>query len=272
MRYPLILLLLCATGFPLHAQAPGYMGKRLSFNAEGSSMIVLLGPTANNRGSQDRIYGDNGGGFALSWRAAGQFGYALSRKNQLSLAIDYTKTGMVLDNVLTPSLYDVSGTYNYDNHYLFYNLSALTARLGMRFYKTKKAAIAPLGNYNGWSLNATRVSGKILDKRTAYAYNGDLGHAPLGIDPVKTLLSISYESGANWIIADRILLNFGTRITVPLRMGHWIGIATDGYDYTPENYGSYQEANQLHFEDEALRRLSAHSLLSFYAGVGLLLF
>jgi hypothetical protein len=270
MRYPLILLLLLAAGTTMFAQAPGYMGKRFTFLAEGNTMFVLNGITANNRGLGE-TYGNTGGGLALSGRYGGQFGFALSRKHQLTLGMDYTKTGMILNELKTPTTLD-NGNNDYDIHYLFYNLNAVSARVGMRFFNTRKAGLAPMGSYNGWSIVGTRVKGEILDKQTYYPNGDGFGHRPLGINPVFSYLSLAYEGGVNWVIADRILLNVGTRIAVPFQIGRWIAFGTDETQYIPGTYDNYADANQLYFEDHVLNRISFHSMVTIYGGIGLLLF
>lgn len=255
----------------MFAQAPGYMGKRFTFLAEGNTMFVLNGVTANNKGL-GTTYGTTGGGFALSGRYGGQFGYALSRKHQLTLGFDYTKTGMVLDNLKTPVALD-NGSNDYDTHYLFYNLNAVSARLGMRFFDTHKAGLAPMGTYNGWSIVATHVKGKIIDKLTTYAYGDpEFGHKPLGINPVFNYLSLAYEGGINWVIADRILLNIGTRIAIPFQIGRWISNGTNSNAYIQDPLDDYVKSNQKYFNDVTLNRMAYHSLITVYGGIGLLLF
>ena len=111
------LLLLIAPG--LHAQIPGYLGKRFFLNVENWSMPAFQNPTANNRGWGD-TYGSTGGGFAFNTSWGVQLGYAVSRTRVLSLSADYMRTGMIL-NLYTPSQSFFAQGGEEDYHYLFYN-------------------------------------------------------------------------------------------------------------------------------------------------------
>lgn len=270
LKIPLYALLLCGA-LSAYAQAPGYLGKRFTLQADVHGVPGLGGPTADNRGSNH--YGDDGGGFAFNWRAGGQVGYAISRNRQVVLGVDYLKTGMLQD-AYTPYFDPFNETYSYDEHYLFYNLTGLTVHAGMRKFRLMKGALAPMGAYGGWQLQYTRVTGEILDKRTYY-YSGSSneGHAPLGIKPQMNFMALGLEFGTNYILADRVLLDVGARFNLPLSLG----LLSDKFkredNYgTPESADDYQKFNQDVFRENAAYRIWVHSLVTFHVGVGLLLF
>ncbi len=270
MKTSLYALLLCG-GLTAYAQAPGYLGKRFTLQADVHGVPGLGGPTADNRGSTH--YGDDGGGFAFNWRAGGQAGYAISRSRQLVLGVDYLKTGMIQD-AYTPYFDPFSETYNLDEHYLFYNLTGLTVHAGMRKFRLMKGALAPMGVYGGWQLQFTRVKGEILDKRTYY-YSGSSneGHAPLGIKPQMNFMALGLEFGTNYIVADRVLIDVGARFNLPLSAGLLFSKLEREDNYSrPEGPDDYKAYNQDIFRENAASRIWLHSLVTFRVGVGLLLF
>lgn len=271
MQRTLITLLCFALGsLPVFCQVPGYLGKRLSIQAEFHSLPALNGPTANNRGLQTH-YGDKGGGFAINWNAGLRAGYVISRSGQVIAQVDYFKTGMIQD-AYSPTSQSFGGQ-EYDTHNLFYNITGVTGGIGLRNFNTVKGGLAPMGRYNGFSLNATFLSGKILDKRTSYYNLFGEEHAPLGIDPKHILLSLGFETGVNFVIKDRLLLNVGARFNLPLSprvFRYAAGEEYDWYPYDPESNFTFAEGNTENFKTIAATRAALHNLVMLYIGIGLL--
>jgi hypothetical protein len=239
----------------INAQIPGYLGKRISLQADGQFIQTFLGPTANNRG---RIhYGEKGGGYAWNWRAGLSAGYALSRQKQLVVGYDYLVTGLSL-RVNTESydqVYDLTYT---DEHELFYNLEVNTITLGLRNFNPTKGGIAPFGKYKGWFLEYANITGKILDKKSYlqdYGYNRT-SHGPLGLSSKANLFTLGYAVGENIIIKDRFLLNIGARFRLPLNYGFWTHLERD-----------YEEGTDI-FAAYAKDKISFHSLLTINIGTG----
>lgn len=254
------------TGF---CQVPGYLGKKLSLQGEFHSFPALIGPTASNKGLQAH-YGEEGGGFGLNWSAGARVGYVTSRYGQAILLVDYLKTGMI-QTAYSPAA-GPFGDQGYDSHELFYNLTGFSGGIGMRKFSPSKGGIAPMGRYNGYSLSGTFLKGEILDKRTSY-YSGGGQHAPLGIDPKHFTLSFGYEFGANFIVKDRLLLNLGAKLNLPLspRILKYVLSEEGPWDpYSNVNDKTYSENNIENFKTLAVTRQAFHSFFMIYVGVGLL--
>jgi hypothetical protein len=260
------LLLMIAPG--LHAQIPGYLGKRFFLNAENWSMPALQNPTANNKGWGDNIYGSTGGGFAFNTTWSAQAGYAVSRTRVLSLSADYMRTGMILD-LYTPSQSFFAQSGEQDYHYLFYNLKGPGLTLGWYSFNPNKGSLAPMGFYNGWSLRAQFIQGEILDKRTSYYYLEDgVKHAPLGVESSKLIGSLGWEFGYNTIYFDRMVFSLGCRLSIPLNVRQLSYIMSES---TPE-FESYEETNQAEFDKAVVSRMALHNLANLKIGVGYLIF
>lgn len=270
LRTLVSLLALVLSSTAVLCQAPGYLGKRLSIQAELHSLPALNGPTANNRGLQTH-YGDKGGGFAMNWSAGLRAGYVYSRSGQVVASFDYLKTGMIQD-AYTPSNTQI-GFGEYDTHNLFYNITGLSGGIGLRSFNTEKGALAPMGRYTGFSLHANYLTGKILDKRTTYYNLFEEGHGPLGIDAQTLYFSLGVETGVNFVIKDRLLLNVGAKFNIPLSprvVRYAFGEEYDWYPYNPDSDLTFAEGNTENFKTLAATRASLHNLVMLYIGVGLL--
>ncbi|MFN0034348.1 MAG: hypothetical protein ACKVUS_04725 [Saprospiraceae bacterium] len=269
LRTFLALSLLAWVSATAFCQVPGYLGKRLTVQGELHSFPAMRGPTASNRGYSVH-YGDKGGGFGFNWSAGARLGYVTSRYGQVLLSVDYLKTGMI-QTAFSPAS-GFLGEEGYDSHELFYNVRGLTAGIGTRKFKSAKGGLAPMGRYSGYSLNATFLKGEILDKRTSYRFGGP-EHAPLGIDPKHVLLSLGYEFGSNFIVKDRLLLNVGAKLNIPLSpraFRHTFSEEESLWDPYYNNQEGKEDGNTDNFKTLAATRYGLHSLFMFYIGVGLL--
>ncbi|AEE53683.1 hypothetical protein [Haliscomenobacter hydrossis] len=252
----------------LPAQAPGYLGKRLSLQADLMAFPALGGPTAGNRGSV--FYGENGGGFAFNWKAGASLDYVVSRKRQVRLLLDVIKTGMS-ETYYTPSSSALVDGQN-DSHDLFFNLNGVSLGLGTRGYNLKKGALAPLGPYVGWSLRYTMITGEILDKRTSYAFRGP--HAPLGLDLKTNRFSLGYSFGSTLIVADNIILDFGANFNADIPIANEALDALNYGDEFPapiEPSGDYVKDNNKRYDKDVAFRVFKHSLFFFHVGAGFLI-
>lgn len=252
------------------AQAPGYLGKKIIVQVDGHAIPAIFGPNMANRGLfAERLYGGTEEvKLGMSWRVGMQASYVISRRHQLYLLADYLKTGMKMD-AYTANL--AGSNVEYDQHNLFYNLRGITIGLGYRRFKLGYAALAPMGRYSGWSLQYSIIEGEILDKRTSYAFgDGSQGHGKLGINPKAGLVSLGYDFGNNFIIADCIVLNLGARINIPLTINVWKGYVKedDGTYGLPESPEKTAEFNTERFKLRSQGRLAVHSLFTFYGGIG----
>jgi hypothetical protein len=108
----LIGIFLCLS---LHAQVPGYMGKRFLLHAKGWSMRAVAGPTASNQGNN--FYGQEAGsGPQLNFRYGLHAGFVTSRTAMVTLGAEQLKTGMKM-TAYTPELGTVDPlTSDFDQH------------------------------------------------------------------------------------------------------------------------------------------------------------
>jgi hypothetical protein len=262
MKHPGIVFLFLFIAFSASAQAPGYLGKRFFLKANISGSMALAGPTASNQGAEH--YGAKGGGFGINWLPAMEVGYAISRRNALTINTGYFVTGMKM-LALTPSLsnpnsYDARN----DEHELFYQLKGFETGLGLQTFNPIKGAIAPMGIFTRISLNAGFIQGEILDKRTTYAFaNTEPGnHYPLGINPKYIHWSGGLELGQHTVIKDRWLISISAELRVPVQTSRW--------EYDGNTYYEEIPYNQATFEKQAFKRINRHNLFMFKLGAGLL--
>jgi hypothetical protein len=275
MKIRLILSLYALIGASLlSAQVPGYLGKRFILKADFFTTPALYRPTAANRGAflsnNSNLYGSAQSSVAFNYRFGLEGSYVVSRTQSVSIAADYLKTGAILDRAFSKSLSPFASQSGFDSHYLFYNLTGITADIGYKSFKASKGSIAPMGKYLAYHLSATFVTGEILDKKTSYYSDVSRSHAKLGINPKFILPSFGVEWGNNNIFFDKLVFNYGFRFNMPLNLKRFIRIlqGDDAVSINPD-YALY---NQEQFNDMVTDRLTRHSLFSLRMGVGLLLF
>jgi hypothetical protein len=261
LRTLLTLLLLSLGSMAAYAQAPGYLGKRITLQGEFHSFPAIIGPTSSNRGLQTySVSGDET--FGLNWSAGARLGYVLSRYKQLVLSFDYLKTGV------TQTAYLPTGV-DYTSRELFYNLQGLTFGIGTRKFNSGKGGLAPMGIYSGFSLQLTALKGK-LNKE----FSPD--NTPLsayGIEANHLVPSLGYEFGTNFIIKDKLLLNVGAKLNFALSPRAFrYALGEDGlWDPNSNEKGLNDgEGNTDNFKSVAAARYALHSVLMIYVGVGLL--
>lgn len=252
----------------LYAQAPGYLGKRLSIHTDWNTFPALAGPTAGNKGPV--FYGETGGGLAFNWRAGAALGYTISRKHQLRLLVNTFKTGMA-ETYFTPSNNDPT-TGLQDQHYLFFNLKGSSVGVGFRGYNLNKSALAPLGIYSGWSLQYTQIKGEILDKQTFLAQGGP--HAALGLDLQTNIYSLGYSFGRTHIVADRFMLDYGADLNfgIPTTLDVLNALNSDEVFPAPiESTNDYVRDNNRRYDRDVSWKVFRHSLFYFHIGIGFLI-
>jgi hypothetical protein len=248
----------------LHAQAPGYLGKRMLLKADIGLIPTISGPTAANQGF-GTLYGAGKTGLAFSTRFGGEVSYTISRKMSVGLGVNYFKTGGIMENVFTRSIARFASPNDFDIHYLFYNLSAVTADISIKSFKLNRGAIAPLGSYFAYHYSRSYVKGEMLDKRTEYAYKNSKSGA-FTHNPAYTLQSIGLEWGYNTALSDRILLDFSSRLSVPFDLRAF------GYAGESNSNDEYVTDNQNKFDNMVVQRMLNHSLIMVHLGIGVLLF
>ncbi len=263
---------LCLLLNSLMAQVPGYLGKKLFVKVDFSATPTMINPSANNKGyavfGENYLFGNGKTSLAFNTRFGMAGGYTISRKNAVTFGVDYLKTGATM-TAATRSTSHFAHQYDYDNHYLFYNLIGVTADIGYQVYKPEKGAIAPMGNYVGYHFSTSFIKGEILDKRTVYQITTSTTHPPLGINPQYFHFNLGIEWGNHTIIKDRILLDMALRFNLPIEIKAW-GDAIEGANASANNQDNYQAYNQSQFKRMALNRISYHSVVIVRFGVGIL--
>lgn len=258
----------------LIAQVPGYLGKKLFLSANFSATPTLNNPTASNKSmalydGTGALYGKGKTGWAFNTRLGVQGGYTISRKNAVTFGGDYLKTGATM-SAFTPSTSPLARDYDQDEHYLFYNLSGITADIGYQVYKSKKGALAPMGNYVGYHFSTSFIKGEILDKQTYYVVSSSKTHLPLGINPQYIHFNFGIEWGNHTIIQDRILLDMALRFNCPINVKAWGDVIEGNSSSAGNNQTDYQDYNQKQFKYMALNRISYHSVVTMRVGIGIL--
>jgi hypothetical protein len=260
----LIPLLILLQYSKLFSQAPGYLGKRFFVSANASAIPAFQGPTAGNGGLGD-TYNYASKSIAFSTRLGIEAGYALSRKNAVTLTLDYAKTGMIT-NLSTPVISSFGSSDANDYHYMFYNLNCYTFDLGYQGYKLERGAIAPMGRYFSFHLFATTASGVVINRKTDL-YSGsfiDKHTFETGENPTYLMGGFGLEWGKNTIIGDNFFIN------TTLRFNLTTGLFQSNPLKEGEFSGTYREANQIKFDVAAAERLFYHSLFMVRFGVGFL--
>ncbi len=263
IRTLLTLLLLASGSTVLLCQVPGYLGKRLTLQGEFHSFPALEGPTADKRGL-DTNTGDEGGQLGLNWSAGARLGYVTSRFGQTVLSFDYLKTGM------NQVAYGPPINSGYSSYELFYHLTGLTIGIGTRKFISSKGGLAPMGLYRGYSLSATFLKGKLVEKYTP----SNIPLILLDTTPKHTVLSLGYNVGSNFIVKDRFLLNLGVKFNLALspRALRYVFVEEGLWDPSSNEQGfsTFDEGNTYSFKTLAAARYALHSVFMIYFGVGLI--
>lgn len=246
MKHQTILCaLLLGLASSLHAQAPGYLGKRFFAKPEFSSMYAL---------SKTAEESNTVGGF-FNTRYGLQLGYALSRRSAVTVEASYMNTGMSM-SAYTPSIL-INGSS--DEHYLFYNLGGPEIGISLQTYNPLRGSIAPMGFFTAWRLRMAFLSGDVVEDRISYA-GGDAsaGHQPLDISPKYNQLTVGLEFGQNIIVADRLALSFSVEFNIA------------PFNLNLDDSNNSSDGNQGIFDFTAAERMRWHSLFMVKVGAGYL--
>ena len=156
----------------------GFLGRRFVISAN----LGLGIPVLNHIFDRPGAIVDLRPGINLEW--------ATSQQHSLSLYVDYNKTEFYIDKGYTSSSYNFSPLYN---------TNIISADLTHRWYKG--ISTAPLGPYFGLGAVASRID---LQPKAERAYYNQL-------DSTYYRFGITLETGRNYIIRNKVLLNLGVR-------------------------------------------------------------
>ena len=263
-RLLFLLGVLCLSSVGGQAQPPGYLGKRLFVKAHFMASRSIEGPTATKRDI------DLNGKSVTNKRFGGQLGYALSRKHLLTFGIDRLSTGIEFQaSTLSANAPTANGPFDY--HDLYYRINGLTTSLGMRWFNATKGGLAPMGAYQGLSLELTFGKGKLLEQTTTFSGSAADGSRPLGIDPKHTYLAFAYEFGYNYVLFDRMLVGLAAQLSLPAPHGSNLGALFSTFPDTLRT-DDYEQYNQEFFENKLTDRLIRHNLYSINLSIGWLIY
>lgn len=249
-------------GFDLNAQNAGFIGKKYSAGVFLNVSPAIMGTTPSNNGFNR--YEKNSASFGVHRMVGAYFSAAIPRNREVVINYERFTTGMLMEAV-TP----VSGINNRSTvvHDLFYHLTANTLHLQMRYYRTGKGAIAPVGAYIGVGLRASMVNGEIADKRSTQEgeYVGT-NHQPLNIDDSFFFAVFTLELGKKTAITERLILGGSIIGGVPLTFPGLLNY----YYYDPRDEPELHTKYEFIYESSA--RMALYNLFQFRTSLSYLLF
>lgn len=243
-----------------YSQVAGYMGKRVALGYSNYFMLAGLGPTYESR--------DVGFNTTHCFNAE----VSIKKRTNLCLSFQMMKTGVDDHQNFEYNTIDQFGnSQNYTYRYSSAKPMKLVSNnvsIGFKFFG--RAYIAPVGKYK--KLELLLLLNDLTYDKTAFTGtdNSTYGTVPparsigTGNYNYKTI-AIAYTIGRQRVIADRIVLDFGTRIgivpagLIPLTDDLYISLIND---QSPENLFKFDTyARQLRFQ-----------LINFHIGIGFLAF
>jgi hypothetical protein len=251
----LILLFLYATTASF-SQAPGYMGKRLSFYYTPAFFISLQPDPATSYFSS----GGRGLSPGINLRHDFAMDYVVSKGVALGCSFKY----------LTSKL---PGAFFYTDKQYPLPEDAFLGDVKLRgpafsvyvknFNYGKRGSIAPVGYYTKWEIMYGRVSGKTGDltasNQAPEGYNYVKKFEDLGFEKSQSLFGILFSFGRQSLLFDRLFINTGGSV----------GFVPGGMYFSVGNSYYGTEANYI----EAVHyRMMGYFLLNFNLGIGVLAF
>lgn len=248
MKKTILFLLLVTACFSSGAQSPGYLGKKFSFS---------YGLYLNNTLSNPNFMGSDGIG-AINLRNVFTLDYVLARKFSLGVSFHYF-----------PTMFSYKGYCNYEvisgnqiNSKHFNGSNTLKSKMNVygiginpKFFLSDH--IAPLGSYLKPELLLLlyTVNSNIEDI-------GDEKDIPdfKNYSPYKAF-AISLEFGKNYILFNRLMLDFGFQAGLVFNGSMRPGFA-DSYEYNEKNYYNFTPK----------KRLIGNYLFNARLGIGFLVF
>lgn len=259
MRFNIYITCIALFGFALtaSAQAPGYMGKKMTVQYSGP--IGLSFPVYDEYAADDVPF------IKLLYRHDLSLDYALSKS--LCAGISYKHSSPMIYAATYTSLVDPDGyeRFAYFDDFEF-KINMVSAYVEF-FSFNRRGAIAPLGAYKRLELGLASVSAEPLNNRTIpdeiyydYYYVNDLSDVG-ELEKIGMIPCILYTSGKQWIYFDKMIVDLGTQFGIPLTSGLF-SILDDEYggDITED------------FENDAKVRLATSMLFSFQLGIGYVVF
>ena len=271
-RISLLVVILNCFLITLNGQAPGYLGKKASILFNFSSFPAIVGPTQNNRGSNDKVFGNGSGNIGINYEFEGHLAYATGRYTSFDIFVGQYYTGAT-SNATTQSLVpDPNDFYSdTDNHYLFHRLNVKSVGITYSNFIKGKGALAPIGNRFFMSLKHCFITSEIIDKKTEYSRElGEvIGHDNLNIDDKFALNFFHMGYSNKQVFWHKMIFNVGVRVGFPINLKYYNMYFEGDTRYHPDENIS---ANQADYEYSVFDRLFRHELFRVDIGIGYLLF
>jgi len=261
----------------LYAQVPGYLGKTCSIQFDLNTEPALYGPTQSNKGLSDNLFGYKEKELDLSYRLGFTISKAISKTTNLIFECDNFKTGMREKYIsLTGGNKTTGSDFYFDIHDCFHLIEVKSVGIGAQYFSYKnRGAIAPLGFYLAPSIGISVIKGEIIDRHSKInpLSNGVIN--PFPISQNTQLGYVKFEVGKNYIVADRIIINFSVNTKLYTAL-----FTTPKPNELSENYNAEykydkiidENLNQKNYNYKLMKRLLAHDFFSGKIGIGFLIF
>jgi hypothetical protein len=240
------IILLVSTASWCMAQAPGYMGHRLTLTAEASLMNALMNPNHNMGQGLDT--------YSLNVRGTADLDYTVSRMTSVGLTFDVLATGLSFDwgnERYDKRIFPIIG-----NQFKHARIRGYGYGANVKFFRNPaKGAIAPVGTY-------TKIDAMLLTLQAI---------------PYSVSSKSEYKGGSHDFLAAVISFTLGQQRVffnyLILRSAVQVGIVPTGlwpyFGSIDENISEPDQEGQL----EALtqKRLFSYYLFNVNVGVGFII-
>jgi hypothetical protein len=240
------------------AQAPGYMGKKVT--------VQYSGPVGISFPSYDEYEADDVPFMKLLYRHDLSVDYALSKSLCAGISFKHsspTVYAATYTSLVDPDSYE---RFAYFDDFEF-KINMLSAYVEFFSYN-KWGAIAPLGAYKRLELGLASVTAEPLNNRSIpdsyydYFYMNNLEDVG-EFEKISMIPCILYTSGKQWIYFDKMIVDLGTQFGIPLTSGLFSALDDSNI------YGGDIEED---FPNDAKTRLATSMLFSFQLGIGYVVF
>lgn len=246
MRRTLLAYLLSGIASFCLAQAPGYMGHRLTFTAEASLMNALMNPNHNMGQGLDT--------YSLNVRGTADLDYTVSRMTSVGLTFDVLATGLAFD--WGSERYDERIFPTIGNQFKHARIRGYGYGANVKFFRNPaKGAIAPVGTY-------TKIDALLLTLQ-AIPYSVSAKSEYRGGSHDFLAAVISFTLGQQRIFFNYLILRSAVQIgIVPTGIWPYFGSLDENIS-EPDQEGQIEALTQ--------KRLFSYYLFNVNVGVGFII-
>lgn len=220
------------------SRTPGFLGRRLAVSAQMGVGFPIMNYLFDRKGAK------------IDLRPAVNMEWVTARKQSLSLFVDYNKSLFFVDKGY---LISSSGWGSYGN---LYNTTLLSGALTYRWYNG--STTAPLGAYFGVGTMASRVQLQPQAEKFKTNY----------LDSTYYRFGLDLETGRNYLIANRLLLNMGVRYVLTVANP----FKDDGWDVLIPTDADILEKTKLNARRQMNADVWMANLVMVHIGLGFLPF